>query len=327
MMRYQHIRRFLRWGLALFAIAAAVAAVSCRSKDGPSLPPPTGSGAPPAPSIPALKELSGAVPATQTTPDGRAGTGSLHARHQAQLGPKASGVISFIGVEEGDRVKKGQLLFRLEAAQAALATEQARTALSSAQVQLDSAKLDFDRAKLLFDKGSIAPAAFDQAKSRYDAAASTVEQAKAAVNLAERHATDTAVYSPIAGVVAEKRMNVGETATMMPPSVVLVVQDIDALELRARLPETALKGLSEGSEITVRLSALDETRRVRIKRIAPTVDPRTRTIEIVADVDNADHRLKAGMLAEVAYEEHKAPPSVSGATLTAGPPKTGKPLR
>ena len=55
--------------------------------------------------------------------------------------------------------------------------------------------------------------------------------------------------SPIDGVVTEKRMSVGETATMMPPSIVLVVQDIDRLELRARLPETALRTVREKSEL------------------------------------------------------------------------------
>ena len=83
--------------------------------------------------------------------------------------------------------------------------------------------------------------------------------------------------------------------------VVLVVQDIDRLELRARVPETALRTVHEQSELQVTFPALDETRTVRVKRIAPTVDPRTRTIEIVAEVENGDHRLKAGMLAEVAY--------------------------
>jgi multidrug efflux pump subunit AcrA (membrane-fusion protein) len=93
----------------------------------------------------------------------------------------------------------------------------------------------------------------------------------------------------------------------MPPSVVLVVQNIDVLELRARLPETALKTVREGAQITVRFPATDETRPVTIKRIAPTVDVRTRTIEIVAEIPNSDHRLKAGMLAEVAYAGAEAP--------------------
>jgi Cu(I)/Ag(I) efflux system membrane fusion protein len=92
----------------------------------------------------------------------------------------------------------------------------------------------------------------------------------------------------------------------MPPSVVLVVQDREQLELRARLPEAALKVVHEGSEVTARFPSIGDSRRVRVKRIAPTVDARNRTIEIVADIDNKDHRLLSGMLAEVAYGKEQA---------------------
>jgi multidrug efflux pump subunit AcrA (membrane-fusion protein) len=114
------------------------------------------------------------------------------------------------------------------------------------------------------------------------------------------------VTAPFDGVVTEKRMNVGETATLMPPSIVLVVQDLDSLELRARLPESALKTVHQGSEITARFPSVGQSRRVRVKRIAPTIDARTRTIEIVGDVDNKDHRLLSGMLAEVVYDDEAA---------------------
>jgi cobalt-zinc-cadmium efflux system membrane fusion protein len=134
------------------------------------------------------------------------------------------------------------------------------------------------------------------------------------------------VYSPIDGVVTERRMNVGETATLMPPSVVLVVQDIERLQLRARLPETALRTLSEQSELLVTFPALEQSRRVRVKRIAPTVDARTRTIEIVAELDNRDRKLKAGMLAEVAYERQPSSAAdASEAEAEASAPAVHKP--
>jgi RND family efflux transporter MFP subunit len=285
----------------LCAVLASLALLSgCQQKKQNSLPPPTGEKAPP-PQIPQLREL--AVPAQGEAARGqdRAGTGSLHALHKADLGPKQTGVLTAIAVEEGDRVKRGQLLFKLDADQAQLAIAQAKAAHSAAHVQLDSAKLDFDRTKALRERGSIPEDALDQARARYDAARIAVEQADMALSLAQKHAGDMVVTSPIDGIVTEKRMNVGETATLMPPSVVLVVQDIDQLELRARLPENALRTVREQSELTVTFPAVDETRKVKVKRIAPTVDLRTRTIEIIAAVDNKDHRLKAGMMAQVAY--------------------------
>lgn len=312
--------------LHLHALVLLALLFGCKSNEGPALPAATGKAAPPPAKIPTLEALeheSGAP----TTEVGESGTGTLRPRHEAALGPKETGLITQISVDEGDRVKKGQVLFRLDAAQAALAVDQAKAALATAEVQAKQARTDFERTKALAARGSATPDMLDQVTSRLDAAESGRAQAKAALGLAQRHAANMVVTAPFAGVVTERRMNVGETATLMPPSVVLVLQDIDALELRARLPEAALKDLRVGSEVGVHFPSIDESRRVRIKRISPTVDARTRTIEIVADVDNRDHRLLSGMLVEIAYgedEEEGAPTQEPGAT-EAAPPAGAKP--
>jgi RND family efflux transporter MFP subunit len=301
----------------LLLLVCALALLGCEKKELPKLPPSAGEGAPPVAKIPTLKELGKISDDAQPKTSGaRAGTGSLQALHHAALGPKQTGVIASIAVDEGDRVKKGQVLFRIDAGQAVLAVDQAKAALATAKVQQSSAQLDYDRTKALRERGSVPEDALDQTKSRLDALTSQVAQAQAALSLTQRHVGDAVITSPIDGVISEKKMSVGEIATMMPPSVVVVVQNIDVLELRARLPETSLKTVREGVKINVRFPALDETRSVTIARIAPTVDARTRTIEIVAEVPNADHRLKAGMLAEVAY---------AGEALAAAPEATPKP--
>jgi RND family efflux transporter MFP subunit len=282
--------------------------LACQNKQGPALPAATGEKAPPAPAIPSLAELERAEPDAPLAQGAPTGTGTLRPRNVAALGPKETGLLTAIHVEEGDAVKKGTVLFRLDSAQAVLAVEQARAAVATVQVQLDAAQLDYDRTKALRERGSVPPDALDQAKSRLDAAKSSLQQAQAALGMAQRHSSNMVLTAPFDGVVTEKRMNVGETATLMPPSVVLVLQDIDSLELRARLPEAALKTVREGSEITVRFPSIDESRKVKVKRIAPTIDSRTRTIEVVADVDNRDHRLLSGMLVEVVYSTDGSPP-------------------
>jgi RND family efflux transporter MFP subunit len=292
--------------LAVFAVIL-LALSGCAKKDLPELPPAAGEGAPPATKIPTLKELDKNGPSVEKAVGARAGTGSLQALNHAALGPKETGVLATITVEEGDRVKKGQVLFRTDPVQAEIAVEQAKAGLATLKVQQAQAQLDYNRTKALRERGSVPEDVLDQTKARLDMITSQIVQGNAQVSMAQRHVSNSTVTSPIDGVVSEKRMNVGETATLMPPSVVLVVQNIDVLELRARLPETALKTVREGAEITVRFPATDETRPVTIKRIAPTVDVRTRTIEIVAEIPNSDHRLKAGMLAEVAYAGAEAP--------------------
>lgn len=282
--------------LALLVLAAP----GCKSQaEGNGLPPAAGSGAAPAPAIPKLAEIaSAAVGAAASADTAAAWTGTLYARHEAQLGPKMSGNLAQITVEEGDHVKKGQLLFRLDGAQASLGVEQAKAAIASAQVGLDAAKLDLQRATDLIAKGSIAPAAFDQSKAAFDRGQTALNQAKVGLQVAQRGLADTAIYSPIDGVVTDKLKSVGETVTMVPPTTVLVVQEIDKLELRAHVPEKALASLQTGTLLRVKASGI--TRDVPVKRVNPTIDPRARTVEVVADVDNADGKLKVGMLVEVA---------------------------
>jgi RND family efflux transporter MFP subunit len=291
---------------ALFFTSLLVWACDRSDVDKDVLPPPSGAAVAP-PVVPKLGYVG--VGADGGADDDSAlfrGTGTLHPLREAQLGPKSSGVIAAITVEQGDRVKKGQLLFRLDSRQAQLAVEQAKTAVASAKVAEQTAELELNRTKQLFEKGNVAQAAYDQAKARLDGATAAVNQANSSVALAKKVAADSAVHSPIDGVVAAKLKSVGETATMMPPTIILIVQDVSKLELRARLPERALGTLKAGDRVRVDVPALGERLTVPIERINPSVDARTRTLEIVAILDNAAGKLRSGMLAEVSFGQASA---------------------
>ena len=290
-----------RLSLAALLLSAAAASACNDARAKKDHLPPSSSALPP-PAVPVLESGdAGPVAADSSQGEAYRGTGSIQARQKAELGPKSTGVIAAITVAEGDRVKKGQLLFRVDSQQASLAVAQARAGLDSAKVSASIAELDYKRTKELFDRGSVAPATYDQAKSRYDATKSAVRQAEVAVSQAKKLAGDTAVYAPFDGVVSAKLKSVGEMATVTPPSIVLVVQDVDVVELRARMPERALRRLQQGDSIELTFPSTGEHRSVRITRINPTIDVRTRTVEVVAEFANRDGRLKPGMLAEVTF--------------------------
>jgi RND family efflux transporter MFP subunit len=298
-------------------VLASLALASCKESGAKSaLPPASGSGVA-APDVPKVRDLVvETADAGATGSNALSATGTLYAREEAQLGPKASGVLSAVTVKEGDRVKKGQLLFRLESLQSDLGVKQAKALLQAAEVGYRAAELDHRRTKELFDRGSVAAATFDQVQARYDSAKSAVDQAKVALSMAQKASGDTAVHSPINGVVTAKFKSVGEMVTMTPPTVVLVVQDVSVLELKVRLPERALRNLAPGSEITASFPALGAERVTKVKRINPAIDVATRTVEVVADLDNKDQSLKPGMLADVrlgsAAASSAAAPSANG---------------
>ena len=276
--------------ITLFMVPLALM-LACQAKEGPALPAPTGAGAPPAPAIPTLSEVGTKTAQPVSTAAGPAGTGSLRPRREASLGPKETGAITTIAVDEGERVKRGQVLFRIDAEQAELAVEQAKAALSSAEVQPSAAQLEFGRTKALHERGSVSQDVYDQAKSRLDAAVSAVAQANAALALTQRRASNMVVSAPFDGVVTEKRMNVGEIAH----DDAAVGRARRAGRRRARAARatcrrSALRSVHEGSEIERALPSIDVSGACRSSASARRVDPRNRTIEVVADVDNKDHR-------------------------------------
>ena len=142
-------------------------------------------------------------------------------------------------------------------------------------------------------------AQWDAIEARYDSAVVAVRQAEVARNMADKAVADTAVRSPLDGVVVAKLKSEGEMATMMPPTIILVVQDQATLDLRFRLPERALTTVKPGDAVTAKFESLGLARTAKVARVNPTVDARTRTVEVVAELDNKDLALKPGLLAEV----------------------------
>jgi membrane fusion protein, multidrug efflux system len=293
---------------------------ACQKSDAATgLPPATGSGAPAVPSPPKVDAIS-------IVPAGELGmlraTGTTHALKQAELGPKSSGVLSAVLVDEGMTVKKGQVLFRIDATNAVLATRQAEAGLAQARVGLSQAELDYNRTKPLSEQGTISPATWDQVRLGYERSKVAVQQAEAAVNSARSYANDATVVAPFAGVVTAKRKNAGETVTMMPATTVVIIQDISQIEVRVKLAESALSRIKAGDTMQVRWPSLDMVKELTITRLNPSVDPINRTVELVSVVPNPDGVIKAGMLVDVTFPStgSGAPPAArSSATATVSP--------
>jgi RND family efflux transporter MFP subunit len=289
--------------LAVVALAAvSFAAAGCKKQTKAELPPATGASAPALPTLPrtAADDQRVAASDDQTT-------GTLFAHAEAQLAPNAGGIIVEITVDENSKVKKGDVLYRLDPRDAALRRDQAQAALDAAKVNLNATKVEWDRTKQLVDANAVNRATWDQIDARYQGALVQVRQAEVMLQMAQKALGDTVGRSPIDGVVVAKLKSVGEMATMMPPTIILVVQDQHVLDLRVRVPEQSIAQVKAGDTLTAHFASLGLDRTAKVTRVNPTVDPRTRTVEIVAEIDNADGALKPGLLAEVGLGAPAAP--------------------
>ncbi|HTU63553.1 MAG TPA: efflux RND transporter periplasmic adaptor subunit [Polyangiales bacterium] len=298
------------------------------------LPPAQGEQAPAMPDLPTITKASDES-TTVTTSEART-TGTTFPRAEAQLGPNAGGVIEKILVKEGDTVKRGAIVFRQDVRDAALRIEQAKVALDAARVNLRASETDYQRTKAMFEQKAMNQVQWDQAQTRFDSAKVQVQQAEVALNMANKAVADGTVRSPIDGVVVQKLKSEGEMATMMPPTVVLVIQDQSTLELRFRLPERALRYVKIGATVKAKFDALGLDREAKVTRIQSAIDAQTRTVEVVVLLPNQDNALRAGLLASVELEPAAAeavkaaaapagtkPPTAGAAPAAAKPPGSG----
>jgi RND family efflux transporter MFP subunit len=305
-----------------FALSTGAAGCKSKSKEGKPLPPAAGSGAAPLPEIPDVKPTTGAGDGSGSGSGAGAEaavSGTLEAREEVAVAPKASGTLIVLKVDEGSKVKKGDLLFQLDSRDAQLMKKQATNQLEGAKLQLRTAEREYDRLKGLVAQNAMPQQQLDTLEAQVDGAKLQISGAQNAIAMANKNILDSAVRSPLSGVVIKKLLSVGEYATMMPPSPVVVIQDQSSLELKFRRSEASLSSVKPGDPVTVTIPSLGETRAATVAKISPMVDPRTRTIELTAVLDNCDGGLRPGLGAQVVLA---APPADAVKPECGAPAKT-----
>ncbi len=280
-----------------FALILLAAACGKDADGARELPPPTGPGARPLPQLPAVAR--GEVAADAAVPAVHKAIGTLLPHAEVAVVAQARGVITELAVDVGARVTRGQVVFRIDDRTATLRLAQAQTQLAAAQQQLASIEVESRRTKALFDQQAASQQQWDQISAQVDAARVAVAQAQNGVAMASKAVADTAGRSPIDGVVVARPVALGGYVSDGQPTQVLVVQDQATLELKFRLPERGLAQVKAGDAIRVEVPALGLSRPAKISLIAPRVDPRTRTVELTAVLDNHDGALRPGQLADV----------------------------
>jgi membrane fusion protein, multidrug efflux system len=212
------------------------------------------------------------------------GTATLEAEADAEVIAKVGGEVRRILVEEGDRVRAGQLLAQLDDRQLRLEAAQTRAALAKAE-------RDFNRQVELNKKGLVSAGAFESLK--YD-----LDNHRAADDLAQLNLSYSAIRAPFAGVVAIRHVKLGQELAVGAP--LFRVTDPTPLRANVFVPERELARLKPGQAATVAADALSgRTFPAHVKLVAPTVDSTTATFKVTLQVDDPQGALKPGMFARV----------------------------
>lgn len=246
--------------------------------------------------------------------------GNLIGAATVDVVPKTSGRLEVIGVRLGDRVSRGQIIARVEdrelteqVKQAEASFEVAGASIRQRESDLKLANTNLQRSQNLFSRQLLPKQTLDDAEARSEAAAAQLDlaraqfaQAKARLDELRINLSNTRVVSPVDGFVGRRNLDPGAFASANTP--VVSVVDIHFVRLVAGLVEKDLRRVEVGMPADVEVDAFPgEVFSATIARVAPVLDPATRTAQIEVDVPNPSFRLKPGMYAKVQLTVDRRP--------------------
>ncbi|QSQ19470.1 efflux RND transporter periplasmic adaptor subunit [Pyxidicoccus parkwayensis] len=242
------------------------------------------------------------APATQLESSVLQATGSVRARQAATLSAQASGTLTRVSVDVGEKVKRGQVLAQLDTSNARIAADQARAAKAAADAALDGATTEVERARTLTQSGSLARASLDKDEVGYRQAQAQAAQAAAALANAQENLRDATLTAPFDGVITSKSRNEGDYVS--PGTAIFGLVNTQALEVRAAVPEAFVDRVKVGTLVKGTLNPSGAPFEAKVRSLGATIDEQTRTVEVLADVQPAKGEgapLRAGALVELDF--------------------------
>ncbi len=263
-------------------------------------------------------------------------TGTLSALVTVQVGSVVSGRIASLNADFNSRVRKGEVIAKIDSQLFRATVEQARANHAAAlgnlerfKVAIDDAQKVFDRTKALADQKLAPQQELDTAHSTLQAAKAQVvaqngvlQQAKAALHQAEINLAYTTIVSPIDGVVISRSVDVGQTvaASLQAPTLFTIAEDLRKMQVDTSVAEADVGKLKSGMSVTFTVDAYPGEKfagKVRQIRNAPQTVQNVVTYDAVIDVENPELKLKPGMTSNVTfvYAEREAVLRVPNAAL------------
>jgi RND family efflux transporter MFP subunit len=255
-------------------------------------------------------------------------TGYVVAQRKAALSSKATGRLEWLGVLEGSKVKKDEVVARLEnrdvsasLGQALANIKVAQANLEQGQAELADAQANFKRTADLLNQKFIAASAYDAAQARLNKAKANISGYNAAIAAARANAQvaqvaldQTLIRAPFDGVILTKNANVGDNITPFSSAAdskgaVVTIADMDTLEVEADVSESNLSKIHNDQPVEIQLDAFPELRLAgTVSRMVPTMDRSKATLLVKVRFGERDPRVLPDMSAKVAFLSKAVPP-------------------
>ncbi len=241
-----------------------------------------------------------------------AASGYLVARRKAVVSAKIQGRLAELRVEEGSRVREGELIARLESSDYEAQVKRARASVERAEADLAENERQARLAGRLAAEKVVSQDTLDAADSRVRIAQAALSQAGADLSYAEAQLANTRILAPFTGVVVKKMAEVGESVAPIPPGVnlstssgaIVALADLDTLETEVDVSESNVARLvpDQPAEVTVEAFP-DRTYKAVLRQVIPTADRTKATVQVKVTLLDKDPQLRPEMSAKVQFLE------------------------
>ena len=293
------MKPWIKWGIAavvlLLLVTAVVGALSARKSQQQAL---AAANTGKAQAVVELAATDVLQARTMELSQGLPISGSLKAVNSAFVKARVAGELQGLTVREGDFVKAGQVLARIDASEYQSRVRQAQEQADAARAQIDIVQRQFDNNKALVDQGFISKTALDTSLANLNAAQSTHKAALAAVDVAKKSLDDTVLRAPLSGQVAQRLAQPGERVGI--DAKVLEVVDLSRLELEASLSAADALAVRPGQSAVLQIEGGTQTVNARVARINPSAQGGSRSVLVYLAVDNSSNitGLRQGLFAQ-----------------------------
>ena len=231
-------------------------------------------------------------------------TGEIQPLNTINVGSQVSGTIEAIYVDYNSKVKKGDILLKIEPSVLQASVDEAEASLVSAESQRNYAKSEYERNKALYDDGFISRAELEQSQTTYEQAEQSVNRMRSQYDRAVTNLGYATITSPVDGTVISRQVDVGQTvaASFQTPDLFEIAEDLSKMQIETAVSEADIGMITEGLPVTFTVDAYPTQTfegTVRQVRLSPTITSNVVVYTVVIDVDNTDLRLKPGMTAFV----------------------------
>lgn len=234
-------------------------------------------------------------------------SGYVVAQRKAAVASKGMGRLVFLGVVEGDKVRKTQIIARLEDSDIKAQLEQAKANLRLAQADAKDAENQYNRYKKLSASNSVTVAELEGTEARYQRVLAAIDVAKSMVTAAEVSLENTLIRAPFDGTVLTKNADVGEVVAPMAASAsskaaVVTLADMSSLEAEIDVSESNIEKIKINQLCTITLDAYpDKSYEGFVAKVVPTADRSKATVMVKVGFKVYDSRVLPEMSAKVTF--------------------------